>query len=306
MVMSKVLRFLLPVSLFFIISTRSLAFAQITAPAPTGLPLVFEPNRGQTAPQVQYLARSREGTLFFTNDGLTVAVPQIGSFRLLFEEGTLTPGIMAEGKLKARSNYPNADPRKSVTEVENYSAVRYRKVYPGIDVKFYGHDRHLEHDFVLDPGADPNRIALRLEGIEKIAIRQDGAVGFTLGKSQLTESAPIAWQVINQKRVPVQARWKLLGNNCLGFSIGPYNHAQTLTIDPVLAYSTLVGGQAQIRAVVLDSHGNIYLAGTTSAADFPTTAGAYQRTPVFPANGFVAKFDKTGRILLYSTFLHSN
>lgn len=303
--MPKVLRSLLSVSLFFI-SMFNLAFAQTTTASPAGLPLAFESNRGQTSPTVQYLARSREGALFFTNDGLTVALPRIGAFRLRFEGATLAPDIIAEGKLMARSNYLSEDPRKSVTGVANYSALRYRAVYPGIDVKFYGHDRHLEHDFVLVPYADPSRIALRLEGIEKIAIRPDGAVELTLGKTQLTESAPVAWQTIDQKRVSIPARWKLLGENRLGFSIGRYDHAQTLTIDPVLAYSTLIGGQAQISAVALDPHGNIYLAGSTSATDFPTTAGAYQRTPLFPTNGFVAKFDKTGTILLYSTFLHSS
>lgn len=302
--MPKRLPSLLSVSLFFI-SIVNLGFGQTTTAAPTGLPLAFEANRGQTSPTVQYLARSREGALFFTNEGLTVAIPRTGAFRLRFEGAMLAPDIIAEGKLTARSNYLNADPRKSVTGVANYSALRYRAVYPGIDVKFYGHDRHLEHDFVLAPGADPSWIALRLEGIEKIAIRPDGAVELMLGKTQLTESAPVAWQMIHQKRVSVQAGWKLLGENRLGFSIGRYDHAQTLTIDPVLAYSTLIGGQAQISAVALGPHGDIYLAGSTIATDFPTTAGAYQRTPIFPTNGFVAKFDKTGRILLYSTFLHS-
>ena len=304
--MSKVLRSLLSASLFFIISIFSLAFAQTTTTVPTGLPLAFEANRGQTAPQVQYLARSSEGALFFTNDGLTVAVPRLGAFRLRFEGAMAAPNIIAEGKLMARSNYPNSDPQKSVAGVANYSALRYRAVYPGIDVKFYGHDRHLEHDFVLAPGADPSRIALRLEGIERMAIQPDGAVELTLGKTQLTESAPIAWQMIKEKRVPVQTRWKLLGGNRLGFSVGSYDHAQALTIDPVLAYSTLISGGAVINAVALDPHGNIYLAGRTNGTDFPTTAGAYRRTPLFPTNGVVAKFDKTGRILLYSTFLHSS
>ncbi|HEY6248334.1 MAG TPA: SBBP repeat-containing protein [Candidatus Angelobacter sp.] len=306
--MPRVLSSLLSVSLF-LISVFSLAFAQTatTTPiAPMSLPLVFEANRGQTAPQVQYVARSREGALFFMNDGLAVAVPQLGAFRLRFEGATAAPEIIADGKLMARSNYLNSDLRKSVTGVENYSTLRYRAVYPGIDVKFYGHDRHLEHDFLLAPGADPSRIEVRLEGIEKMAIRPDGAVELTLGKIALTESAPVAWQMIDKKRVSVQARWKLLGENRLGFSVGRYDPAQPLTIDPVLAYATLTGGRAGFRAVALDPHGNIYLAGSTSATDFPTTAGAYQRTPLFPTNGFVAKFDKTGKILLYSTFLHSS
>lgn len=59
--MPKALRSLLSVSLL-VISIFNLAFTQTPATAPTSLPLAFEANRGQTAPLVQYLARSREGT----------------------------------------------------------------------------------------------------------------------------------------------------------------------------------------------------------------------------------------------------
>jgi uncharacterized repeat protein (TIGR01451 family) len=299
--------------------------SQPSLSAPSGL-LTFEPNRGQTAPQVRYLARSREGVLFFTPDGVTVAVPHQGSFRLLFENAAAAQkeAINPEEKLVARSNYLDRQP--AIVGVENYAALRYASVYPGIDVRFYGQGRHLEHDFLLAPGSDVSRIILRTEGINAIHIQSSGDAELTLGSMKLTESAPRAWQTIKGKRVPVQAAWKLIGGDRLGISLGTYDRALPVTIDPVLAYATHLGGatgqnlsqgtsfpaDTSITALGLDGNSNIYVGGTTSAADYPTTAGAFDRSANTQAifhddtttqSGFISKFDKTGRILIYSTFL---
>ena len=196
----------------------SFIFASQPSSAPSGL-LTFETNHGQTAPQVRYLARSREGVLFFTPDGVTVAVPHQGSFRLLFENApSSNRTINPEQQLAARSNYLNRQP--AIVGVENYAALRYASVYPGIDVRFYGQGRHLEHDFLLAPGSDVSRIILRTEGIDAIHIQPSGDAELALGKMQLTESAPRAWQTVQGKRVAVQAAWKLIGADRLGISLG--------------------------------------------------------------------------------------
>ncbi|HWS18886.1 MAG TPA: hypothetical protein VN223_12755, partial [Candidatus Elarobacter sp.] len=70
-------------SVLLLLATAHTLFAQ-TVPPPLSAPLAFEINRGQTAPQVRYLSRSREGVVFLTSDGITIAVPHTGSFRLLF------------------------------------------------------------------------------------------------------------------------------------------------------------------------------------------------------------------------------
>jgi uncharacterized repeat protein (TIGR01451 family) len=310
--------------------SSSFTFAsQPALPEPSGQ-LTFETNRGQTASQVRYLARSSEGILFFTPDGVTVAVPHQGSFRLLFDNAASQGRAMKdriinpEQQLIARSNYLTRRP--AIVGIENYAALRYASVYPGIDVRFYGQGRHLEHDFLLAPGSDVSRIILRTEGIDAIHIEPSGDARLALGKLQLTESAPRAWQMVNGKRISVQAAWKLMGADRLGISLGSYDHALPVTIDPVLAYATHLGGttgqdlslgtsfpaDTGISAIGLDSNGNIYVGGSTSAADYPTTAGAFDRSANTQAifhgdettqSGFISKFDKTGRILIYSTFL---
>jgi uncharacterized repeat protein (TIGR01451 family) len=292
--------------------------------APVSFPLTFEVNRGQTAPQVKYLARSREGLLFFTGEGFTVSVPRTGAFRVQFENAA-TPAISAGRQLITRSNYLGRNGNESITNVENFGSICYSGVYPGIDIRFYGRDRHVEHDFVLAPGADPQRIVLRFEGLDRLALTPAGDAELALGRFRLRETTPVAWQLVNGTTKPVAAQWKLLGENRLGIVLGEYDRNLSLTIDPVLVYATHLGGttgqddqgntflaDTGIGHIGLDSHRNVYVAGSTSATDFPTTAGAFDRTPnmqpefhvgSFTESGFVSKFDPTGRILIYSTFL---
>jgi uncharacterized repeat protein (TIGR01451 family) len=299
--------------------------SQPSLPATPAGVLTFEVNRGQSAAQVRYLAHSQEGILFFTGEGVTVSVPHQGSFRLMFENAASTQGaIDPEQQLAARTNYLNLKP--AIIGIENFAALRYASVYPGIDVRFYGEGRHLEHDFLLAPNADANQIVLRTEGINGIRIQPSGDAGLTLGSMKMKESTPHAWQTVNGKRVTVQAAWKQLGADRLGISLGSYDHALPVTIDPVLAYATHLGGTVGqdlslgnsfpadtfISAIGLDGNNNIYVAGTTTATDYPTTAGAFDRSANLTAifhddtttrSGFVSKFDKTGKILIYSTFL---
>jgi len=318
----------LPVMILFSISFFSLAFSQTIDNSSVSLPLAFEVNRGQTAAQVAYLARSREGTLFLTKDGATVAVTGHGAFRLSMEGGSTLGGNVPEQLLRSHSSYLSN--RRQISGIENYVAVRYRQVYPGIDVRFYGHEQHLEHDFLLASGADPDAIVMALEGVDQLKINDNGAAEFKLGALDLRESAPVAWQEIEGLRVPVEVKWRLLGKNRLGFTLGDYDRTQPLTIDPVLALSTHIGGATEqlqtdngivtdrgrtsAAAVATDAAGNIYVAGFTSAVDFPLTAGSYDHTPKFPffgghdpdissGMGFISKFDKTGQTLIYSTYL---
>ena len=119
-----------------------------------------------------------------------------------------------------------------------------------------------------------------------------GDLELTLGKTALRESAPIAWQEIDGTKKAVEVRWKILGNAKVGIVLGEYDHSQPVTIDPVLVYSTHLGGTTGedfsvgstfpadtfILNVGLDAQRNVYVTGTTSAIDYPTTAGAFDRT----------------------------
>jgi uncharacterized repeat protein (TIGR01451 family) len=151
-------------------------------------------------------------------------------------------------------------------------------------------------------------------------------VELTLGKILLRETPPIAWQVVNGRTRAIDARWKMAGDSRLGITLGEYDHSLPVTIDPVLAYSTHLGGtvgnvldtgstfpaDTSILHIALDGQHNLYVSGITTAIDYPTTAGAFDRTNGYQEvfhesatsqSGFVSKFDPTGRILIYSTYL---
>ncbi len=68
-----------------------------------------------------------------------------------------------------------------------------------------------------------------------------------------------------------------------------------------LVWGTLLSGPlgATVRGLVLDSHGNVWVAGVAST-DFPVTANAYQTSP---GTTFVSEISPDGSQLLYSTFL---
>src|SRR5450755_3969492 len=203
-----------------LVSLCSISFAGSGLAQKPQLPLIFEPNAGQTAAPVRYMARSREGSVFFTSEGITVAAPQTGSFRLTFANSLPETEITPEDLLSSHSNYPAKSADQSISNVANYGSLRYRHVYPGIDVRFYGNAQHLEHDLLVAPGADLKQFVLQLEGISALQLAKDGSAEFRLGDVPMHESAPVAWQTVAGRRIPISVRWELERGNHLRIAVG--------------------------------------------------------------------------------------
>src|SRR5215203_6343235 len=122
----------------------------------------------------------------------------------------------------------------------------------------------------------------------------------------IRQSKPVAYQEADGVREAVSVDYVPNGMGQVGFQVGAYDHARPLIIDPVLVYSTYLGGSGfdQGYAIAVDSLGNAYVTGQTAAIDFPTTAGAFQ-TNYGGGDAFVAKLDPAGTSLVYSTYLAS-
>jgi hypothetical protein len=310
------------------------------------LPLYFEANQGQTDRQVKFLSRGAHHTLFLSSDEavLVFTKPKTSAkdkparvkpekrkkarqavLRMSFVGAN--PKTRAEGKeeLPGKANYfIGNDPKKWRPNVPTYARVQYRDLYPGIDLIYYGNQRHLEYDFVVSPGADPNVIRLAFQGAEDVKIDGQGDLILQVSGGEVRLLTPNVYQNINGKKQSIAGRYILqaqrdderLTNNVernllavqVGFQVDAYDASRPLIIDPVLFYSTYLGGSGDEEgdSIAVDDSGNAYVTGFTYSTNFPTTPGAFQTTYGGGTDVFVTKLNPTGSGLVYSTYLGGN
>jgi hypothetical protein len=195
------------------------------------------------------------------------------------------------------------DPSQWRTNIPTYGRVRYKNVYPGIDLVYYGNQRQVEYDFVVAGGADPNQIKFQISGADQLRIDDAGDLVLKVGSGELKFQAPAIYQESNGQRTPISGRYQVDGNEQIVFEVDKHDGSKPLVIDPVLAYSTYLGGRSadDAYAIGLDSIGNLYLAGNTSSPDFPLAVGTVPSSNTNPM--YVAKLDVSGSNLLYATYI---
>ncbi len=276
------------------------------------LPLSFEANHGQTDPQVKFLSRGNGYNLFLTATEAVLRNSQSAILRMKLVNANPASQIEGLDELPGKSNYfIGSDPQQWRAGVTNYAKVKYREVYPGVDLVYYGHERQLEYDFILAPGADPKQIKLAFDGAARMRIDGDGDLALGTAAGEVRQHRPVIYQEANGGRRLVDGRYVLLGQNEVGFEIGEYDAGRPLVIDPVLSYATYLGGSANdfIRAIRVDAASNIYVAGNTLSADFPvvnalqpTYGGTSGSGGASFGDTVVTKLNPAGAIV-YSTFL---
>ncbi len=289
------------------------------------LPLRFEANRGQAEPSIDFLTHGRGYGLSLTADAAVLSLQRADSdgragradvVRIEVAGSTMSRPV-GEELLPGIVNYIESSDRASwKTNIPTYAHVRYRGVYRGIDLVYYGKEQQLEYDFIVAPGAQASEIRLHFDGARRIALDDKGSLLIEANHGSVGFHKPVIYQTIGGRRHEVDGAFTLLANNTAGFRVGRYDHAEPLVIDPTLLYSTYVGGtfEDSVTAMAVDGSGNAYLTGTTltgnqTAGDFPTTAGAYDTTGgsgYYAAEAFVSKLNASGSALLYSTYLGPN
>jgi hypothetical protein len=300
------------------------------------LPMSFEANMGQTAPEVQFLSRGRGYELFLTRDDAVLALQRnsrlkssphaklLGkastgraSLLRLHFEGANPDAVEGVGRLPGRIDYfVGNDPKDWLTDVPSYGRVAYRGIYPGVDAVFYGNQKQLEYDFVVAPGADPAQIALRVEGASDLKTSADGNVEMRVAGANVELLKPAVYQELNGERREVAANYVVGNDHRVRFSVAGYDRGSPLVIDPVLSYSTYLGGSAGngngsfdgANGIAVDSLGDAYVAGVTFSTTFPTTSSAFPADPNVATNGgaFVTEMNPGGTLQLYSTYLSGN
>jgi hypothetical protein len=168
---------------------------------------------------------------------------------------------------------------------------------------YYGNQRELEYDFILQPGANADAIRLGIGGASKLRLDRGDLVLSSPG-GNLRLRHPYAYQEVNGTKKEIPSHYVMNSKHEVGFRVASYDHGRPLVIDPVLAYSTYLGGSTDDAAydIVVDSAGNAYVTGVTTSTDFPT-ADAFQPAYGGNADAFVTKINADGTTLLYSTYL---
>ena len=294
--------------LFCVLSLSLLAPAHAQS-AYGRLPMHFEENRGQTDARVRYVARGA-GYAFFITGTESVAVlqkrgaaPAIVRMQLL--GANAHPNVEGDGMLEGRSNYlAGSDPSKWRTNVPQFGKVRMPAVYEGIDVVWYGNQGEVEYDFVVAAASDPRQIRVRFEGAERIDVDAAGDLVLRIAGGEIRQRAPFAYQQRGGSRHAVHARYQRHGAREFRIALGAYDTSLPLIIDPVLAWSTYLGGSGTdaAHAITVDAGGNAYVTGTTSSINFPT-ANSVQSANAGGFDAFVTKFNAAGTALVYSTYL---
>ncbi|HEX7316605.1 MAG TPA: SBBP repeat-containing protein [Pyrinomonadaceae bacterium] len=303
----------------------------------TQLPSVFEESAGQAGGRVKFISRGARHTLALGVEGVTLALLKGGgkegsgsasngrapgenassrrapepSYQLVnmrFVGANPRAEVLGEGALAGRVNYfVGRDTSKWRSNLRTFKGVRYRELYPGVDLVFHGGSdgTQLEYDFVLAPGADPRNVRLRFEGADRIGLGKDGELLLHTKEGTITQSAPVVYQQINGERRAVEGGYVLSGRREIGFRVGAYDPTHALVIDPVLVYSTYF---LNANSMAVDDAGAVYVVGSASSfyPDYPITPGAYQQTRRGRNDAFVAKLDASGSGFSYVTYLGGN
>lgn len=219
-----------------------------------------------------------------------------------------------------QSNYfIGNDQRKWRRKVANYGKVEYRGVYDNVDLVYYGNQKQLEYDFVVRPGGDPGKIGLALgsgpEGKNAIPLRVDeeGDLVATLDGDDVVFHKPVIYQpATNGKpKVAVDGSFLLENGGRVGFSVAAYDRTRELVIDPVLSFSTYLGGSNEDIAYGVTygvRYGQLIVAGTTRSSDFPTVKPLYSyhagTCGTQPCRDiFVTRFNPMLNEIVFSTYI---
>ena len=294
----------------------------------------FEANKGQTDDSVDFLARGAGYALFLKPAEAVFSLsrskpadakePILGSgrqrpenissreravLRMQLIGANDTAEAVGTHELEGKANYfVGNDQDKWLRDVPTFGRVRYSNVYDGVDIEYYGKQQQLEYDFRVAPGADYRQIALKFAGADSVRIEEEtGDLLIDVNGQKVRQQKPIVYQKVLAEKRPVDASFVINESSHVGFDVGQHDSTLPLVIDPVLVYSSYLGGSGSDSAegMALDSLGNVYLTGYTTSTNFPLVnpiQGTISGDIGF-GDVFVAKINPTGSAIVYSTFL---
>lgn len=298
-----------------------------TKKLPARAPLAFEPNQGQAAAEARFVARTSGYGVLITESGDAIfslsgrrSVPA-SRFELVESLGqphaALGPSAVLRLSLSGAAPMPIAEALEPLgstssyfrgmdgaggkTNIPNFGRVVYRDVYPGISLSYSGTRSQLRTTFDIAAGADAARVRLRFSRAQKISITPDGELIVELGSdyAPMNFSAPMVTQAGSKTSGRVRAAFRLNGENEVSLSVAGHDPRLPLAISTISAEER---GLDSVTSVALDSAGNIYLAGYTSAMNFPSVNAIKSGIALNDQDTFVTKLSADGTTVLFSTY----
>ncbi len=296
-------------------------------------PLSFEANRGQWADSIRFRTNTSGATLWFTGsavyyqftrrsageidaygraslepnkNGSEIDRSETMMIKATIVGASINPDISGREPLEYKCNYfVGKDPDRWHTDVPTYRAIVLDEIYPGVDLVYYGNGHQMEYDFRVAVGADHSQIRIQYEGANGLAVDSDGALIISTDWGQIKELSPVVYHEVGGSRRTVESEYLIHDDHTFGFRLGVgYDTKLPVVIDPVVVYSTFLGGQnAETgRDIAVDASGAVFVTGETFSADFPTL-DSYQEYQASYMNAFVTKVSSAGNSLVYSTYL---
>jgi len=261
------------------ISSASTGVAEALEPdikaAYMNLPLYFIKNEGQFDSKVLFYEKGIERSTYFAKDGIYLSLMKdddMEYLRISPVEGNPEPEVSGDNILPGIVNYFSGNEQRTwKTKLSSYKQITYKNVYENIDIKYYGNNSQLEHDIIVLPGGDPSQVKFSCAEITGLQINDTGDLVIVQNNRELRYRKPYIYQEINGKRIEILGSFHLYDQNTYGFQLASYDKDHTLIIDPVLEYSTYLGGSDLEWGydLTIDNAGNIYIAGFSSSIDFP-------------------------------------
>lgn len=216
--------------------------------------------------------------------------------------------VTGQDEQKTKYNYIiGNDCSKWFSNVPSFSEVVARQPYDGVSIRYSIDQGAPRYDVVVEPGADPTQVGIKIDGADATRILPNGNLEFQTSLGPVQERGLTAYQDTPSGRAQVPCRMQL-DHGVLHFDTGAYDANKPLVIDPLIFATYLDGTGASTtdipEGIALDSSGNKVVAGLAESTDFPTTTGAIQSTDNNPyGTAFVAKLSADGTALLSSTYL---
>ena len=315
-------------------STPSLPFDGDVNKVLTQAPVAFTENQGQIENEdIRFYEQG--GGIWFTDDGVYIEVreeldkkvsnkpeteksfidinhKEPPQFRRVVLKQTFIDAnyIIPEGQHQCTWNsnfFLGNEPSKWRTDVPNYYEIYYENIYDGIDLKYSLNENGLKSDIIVNPGADISQIRMRYEGANRLEIDNSGNLIIKNAVRDISEGKLFVYQDYTGRQLSIRSKFLNYNNLEYCFEIlEEYNKNEILVIDPVLEYSTYIGGinNDYGNKITVDDTGNAYVTGYTYSNNFPTKVGSYDTN----FNGglydiFVLKLNPDGSSLNYSTFI---